>query len=89
MAARILPPTSARDRLADAWPETPPTEGSRAELDLARELSDRLQADMAPVVEALQPWTVDPPEHPRRLRERLTWLLLRRGPLDRSQPDGS
>jgi 1-acyl-sn-glycerol-3-phosphate acyltransferase len=88
MAARILPPTSARERLGDLWPGTAPAEGSRAELDLARELSDRLQADLAPVVEELQPWTVDPPDHPRRLRDRLTWLLLRRGPLDRSDPNG-
>ena len=28
-------------------------------------------------MEALQPGTVDPPGHPRRLRKRLTWLFLR------------
>jgi hypothetical protein len=31
----------------------------------------------------LYPGTVDPPGHPRRLRRRLTWLLLRPGRLDR------
>jgi 1-acyl-sn-glycerol-3-phosphate acyltransferase len=90
MAARILAPTTARDRLGDDWPggvgAALPEPGSRAELDLARRLSDRLQADLAPVVEELQPWTIDPPGHRRRMRDRLTWLLLRRGPLDRSDP---
>jgi 1-acyl-sn-glycerol-3-phosphate acyltransferase len=88
MAARILPVTSARDRLGEAWPGQPPPEGSRAELDLARELAARLQADIGPIVEALQPWTLDPPDHTRRLRDRLTWLLLRPGPLDRTDPNG-
>ena len=60
-----------------------PAEGSRAELDLARRLSDALAARLGPVVEELQPGTVDPPDHPRRLRRRLTWLLLRPGRLDR------
>jgi hypothetical protein len=90
MAARILAPTTARERVGDDWPGGAgaplPEAGSRAELDLARLLSDRLQADLAPVVEELQPWTVDPAGHRRRLRDRLTWLLLRRGPLDRSDP---
>jgi hypothetical protein len=38
---------------------------------------------LGPAVEALHPWTVDPPGRPRRLRKRLTFLLLRPGPLDR------
>ena len=38
---------------------------------------------LGPAVEALYPATVDPPGHPRRLRRRLTWLLLRPGRLDR------
>ncbi len=46
-------------------------------------MTDRLGALLGPVVEALHPGTVDPPQHPRRLRRRLTWLLLRPGPLDR------
>jgi hypothetical protein len=41
-------------------------------------LADRLR----PVVEALYPLTVDPPDHPRRFRRRLTWLLLGPGPLE-------
>jgi hypothetical protein len=60
-----------------------PVPGSREELDLARTLTDRLAGVLGPVVEALYPWTIDPPEHPRRLRKRLTWLLLRPGRLDR------
>ena len=31
-------------------------------------MSDALAAILGPVVEALHPWTVDPPGHPRRLR---------------------
>jgi 1-acyl-sn-glycerol-3-phosphate acyltransferase len=96
MAARVLAPTSARERIGADWPGGPgaplPEAGSRAELELARTLSEHLQADLGPVVEGLQPWTVDPPGHPRRLRGWLTWLLLRRGPLDRSdggsEPEG-
>jgi len=38
---------------------------------------------LGPAVAALYPRTVDPPTHPRRLRKRLTWLLLRPGRLDR------
>ena len=91
IAARVLPTTSARDRLGADWPggsDAPaPAPGTRAELDLARSLAERLQADLAPVVEELYPWTTDPPSHPRRLQRRLTWLLLRRGPLDRRDPD--
>jgi 1-acyl-sn-glycerol-3-phosphate acyltransferase len=83
MATQVLAPTSVR-----ALAELPddarlPTAGSREELDLARTLTDRLAGVLGPVVEALHPWTVDPPEHPRRLRRRLTWLLLRPGRLDR------
>jgi hypothetical protein len=46
-------------------------------------MSAGLAAILAPAVEALHPWTVDPPTHPRRFRHRLTWLLLRPGRLDR------
>jgi hypothetical protein len=38
---------------------------------------------LGPVVESLYPWTVDPPGRARRLRRRLTFLLLRPGRLDR------
>jgi hypothetical protein len=47
-------------------------------------MTDRLAAILGPAVEALYPGTVDPPGHPRRLRDRLTWLLLRPGRLDRA-----
>ena len=40
---------------------------------------------LGPEVEALQPGTVDPPAHPRRLRKQLTWLFLRPGRLDRTE----
>ena len=83
MASQVLPVTSARE-LADLAPDAPfPTPGSREELELARRLTDRLAERLGPVVEALHPSTIDPPEHPRRLRKRLTWLLLRPGRLDR------
>ena len=36
MATRVLPPTSARALLGDAWDGTLPAEGSREELELAR-----------------------------------------------------
>jgi hypothetical protein len=85
MASKILAPTSARALLGDAWPEVPPEPGSREELDLAKVLTGRLEALLGPEVEALQPRTVDPPTHPRRLRKRLTWLLLRPGRLDRDE----
>jgi hypothetical protein len=83
IASRVLPVTSAR-ALAGLEPGAPfPAERSREELALARTMSEALAAILSPAVEALYPWTVDPPEHPRRLRKRLTWLLLRPGRLDR------
>jgi 1-acyl-sn-glycerol-3-phosphate acyltransferase len=83
MATRILPPTTPAEMLGPTWDGRLPAEGSREELDLARRLSDRLEAILGPVVAELHPATVDPPSHPRRLRRRLTWLLLRPGRLDR------
>ena len=83
MASRVLPATSTRGLLGAEWDGTLPAEGSREELDLARRLSDALAGLVGPVVEELHPGTVDPPSHPRRLRRRLTWLLLRAGRLDR------
>jgi hypothetical protein len=84
MATRILPPTTVRALAGLGAGEPLPAPGSREELDLARTMTDRLAGILGPVVEALHPWTVDPPEHPRRLRRRLTWLLLRPGRLDRA-----
>ena len=85
MATKVLPPTSARELLGDAWDGTPPEEGTREELELAKVLTGRFEALLGPEVEALQPGTVDPPGHPRRLRKRLTWLFLRPGRLDRTE----
>jgi len=83
MASRVLPATSVRE-LAGLPPGAAlPQAGSREELALARTLSDRLAELLGPVIEALHPATIDPPAHPRRLRRRLTWLLLRPGRLDR------
>jgi 1-acyl-sn-glycerol-3-phosphate acyltransferase len=83
MASRVLPPTTVRE-LAGLPPEAElPAAGSREELALARVMTDALAARLGPVVEALHPATIDPPDHPRRLRRRLTWLLLRPGRLDR------
>jgi 1-acyl-sn-glycerol-3-phosphate acyltransferase len=87
MASRVLPPTSARALLGDSWDGTLPPAGSREELDLARRVTARFEEILGPVVEELWPGTVDPPEHPRRLRKRLTWLLLRPGRLDRDLPE--
>lgn len=83
LASRVLPATSVR-ALAGLEVGAPlPTPGSREELEVARRMSEGLAAILAPAVEALHPWTVDPPTHPRRFQHRLTWLLLRPGRLDR------
>jgi 1-acyl-sn-glycerol-3-phosphate acyltransferase len=86
MASRILPVTSVGELLGSTWDGVAPEEGSRAELDLAKRLSEALAGVLGPVVEELWPLTVDPPDRPRRLRRRLTWLLLRPGRLDRDDP---
>lgn len=88
MASRVLPPTCARQLLGESWDGVLPPAGSRDELDLARRLAARFEAELGPVVEELYPGTVDPPDRPRRLRRRLTWLLLRPGRLDRTLEDG-
>jgi hypothetical protein len=85
MASRILPRTSVEELLGAAWDGVAPVEGSRAELDLAKRLSEALALRLGPAVEELYPRTVDPPDRPRRLRRRLTWLLLRPGRLDRDE----
>jgi 1-acyl-sn-glycerol-3-phosphate acyltransferase len=83
LASRVLPTRTARD-LAGLLPDAAlPLAGSREELELARRMSVTLAAILGPVVEELQPWTVDPPGKRRWLRGRLTWLLLRPGRLDR------
>jgi len=86
LGSRILPPTSVAALLGSRWDGRLPEAGSRAELDLARELSTAMAAVLGPVVAELWPRTVDPPSHPRRLRRRLTWLFLRPGRLDREDP---
>ena len=86
MAARILRPTSVAEILGAAWDGRLPAEGSREELDLARTVTDGFAARLGPAVEALYPRTIDPATHPRRLRERLTWLLIRKGRIDRENP---
>ena len=83
MASRVLNPTTVRALAGLPQGSSLPTQGSREELALARVMSDALAALLGPAVEALHPGTVDPPGHPRRLRRRLTWLLLRPGRLDR------
>ncbi|MFN8631762.1 MAG: hypothetical protein U0838_16020, partial [Chloroflexota bacterium] len=86
LASRVLPATSARELLGDAWDGVLPAEGSREELDLAHAITARLEDVLGPVVVELHPRTVDPPTRPRRLRKRLTWLFLRPGRLDRDDP---
>jgi acyltransferase-like protein len=83
MASRILPATTARALAGLTADEPFPEPGSRGELKMARRLTDALAVQLGPVVENLYPSTIDPPDHPRRLRRRLTWLFLRPGRLDR------
>jgi hypothetical protein len=83
MASRVLAPTTIAELVGDDWDGRRPAEGSREELELARRASLALESVLGPVVEELHPLTVDPPERPRRLARRLTWLLLRPGRLDR------
>jgi len=86
MASRVLPATGVGELLAGSWDGLVPPPNTRAELDLAKRLSAALEEVLGPIVAELYPGTVDPPSHPRRLRHRLTWLLLRPGRLDRSAP---
>jgi len=83
MASRVLPARTVRD-LAPGWDGSVPEAGSKEELELARRMTAALEAVLRPVVEDLHPWTVDPPDRRRWLRDRLTWLLLRPGRLDRA-----
>jgi 1-acyl-sn-glycerol-3-phosphate acyltransferase len=82
LASQVLPPVSVQELVGPDWDGVPPEPDSRTELELARRASDALAARLAPVVEALHLRTIDPPGHPRRLRKRLTWLLLGPGPLE-------
>jgi len=83
MTSRVLPVMSARELAALPPDAGLPSRGSREEMDVARRMSSTLEGILGPVVLALHPWTVDPPDHPRRLGRRLTWLLMRPGRLDR------
>ena len=83
IASQVLPVTSVRELAGLAPGAAFPAEGSREEFALAHVMSDALATLLGPAVEALYPWTIDPPSHPRRLKRRLTWLLLRPGRLDR------
>ena len=85
MASRVLEPTSVAGLLGPGWDGVRPAAGSREEFELARRLSTALEAVLGPVVAELWPRTVDPPDHPRRGRRRLTWLFLRPGRLDREE----
>ena len=86
LASRVLPPTTVAEVLGSDWDGHLPEQGTREELALAHRLTDRFAERLGPAVEQLYPWTIDPTDHPRRLRERLTWLLLRKGRLDREEP---
>jgi 1-acyl-sn-glycerol-3-phosphate acyltransferase len=72
MAARLLPAVTAAELAGDAWNGTVPEGGSKEELEIARVVTDRLEAILAEAVTVIWPPTVDPPGHPRRFRERLT-----------------
>jgi hypothetical protein len=83
MASRVLPATSP-GLLVPGWDGVVPPAGSRGELELARQMTEALEVLLGPAVEEIQPLTVDPPGRRRMLRNRLTWLLLRPGRLDRA-----
>lgn len=83
MASQVLPAKTPRDYAPD-WDGVVPEAGSREEFELARVMTTALEAELRPVVEALYPETIDPPQRRRWLRNRLTWLLLRPGRLDRA-----
>ena len=82
MASRVLAPTTVAQLLGPGWDGVVPLPDTREELALARRISEALAARIDPVVRELHPGTVDPPHHPRRLRRRLTWLLLGPGRLE-------
>ena len=88
MATRILPATSAAALLGGAvgTGDAAPERGSRAELDVARRLTERLAAVLEPVVTELYPRTVDPPERPRRFRG-ITWLFIARPKASRDRQE--
>jgi 1-acyl-sn-glycerol-3-phosphate acyltransferase len=81
LISRVLPPVTIPELVGGAWPGEAPEPNSRAELELAKAATFALEGLMGPPVEELWPRTVDPPDHPRRFRKRLTWLLLGPGPL--------
>ena len=70
VAARLLPPVTARDLVGGDWPLVPPAAGTRDELRLARLVTDRLAMRLQATVTELYPPTVDPPGRARRWR----WL---------------
>jgi hypothetical protein len=86
MAAHVLPLTDAAALLGAGWDGIVPPAGSKDELELAKRLTAALEDVLGPEVGRLHPATVDSPDHPRRLRGWLTWLLLARGRLDRLLP---
>jgi 1-acyl-sn-glycerol-3-phosphate acyltransferase len=77
LITRVLPATTARDLLKIAPDAALPEPNSRAEIALAKSLTDAFEDILAPEVRRLYVQTVDPPGRPRRLRG-LTWLLLKR-----------
>ncbi len=69
MASRVLPGRPRSRALAGLAPDAPlPAAGHARGARPRPRMSDALAAILGPVVEALYPWTVDPPAHPRRLR---------------------
>ncbi len=82
LATRVLPLASIPELVGEDWPGQMPEPNSRAELELAKRATEALERRLGPVVEELFATTVDPPNHPRRFRKRMTWLLLGPGPLE-------
>jgi 1-acyl-sn-glycerol-3-phosphate acyltransferase len=69
MAVRVLEPTDPGDLLGSRW-RGPPEPGTRAELDVARDLTGAVADRLAPEVQLLFRATQDLDERPRRWR----WL---------------
>ena len=81
MASQVLPPTTVRELLADAWDGVLPEPDSRAELDLAAQPARRSRlASARSSRRSIRGPSIRP--SPRRLRRRLTWLFLGPGPLE-------
>ncbi|HET7676872.1 MAG TPA: lysophospholipid acyltransferase family protein [Candidatus Limnocylindrales bacterium] len=66
VAVRVLPPATCAELLGEEWPGSMPEEGSKAELELARRVTQRLTERIDAELARIYPATVTPPEARRR-----------------------